>query len=215
MSARASPAELSVGAIGHRLRRPGDTEPAFDPARVRAAMDATLAQAQAALRAIWPGASLSVVTALAEGADMIAAEAAIARGIPFDALLPVPADAYERTFDTPEGRDRLHELVACARRVEIVGDRADDDADMAAAFARGAAALLARSDLLVAVWDGLAPRGRGGTGETVRDARTQGVPVIVLDTQGATRVLLDTAPPSDAGIADAVHAACARSSRAG
>lgn len=215
MSADHPPAELSIGAIGHRLRRPGDTRPAFDAALVRRAMDATLAQASAALLTVWPHAALSVLTALAEGADMIAAESALDSHIPFDVLLPMPVEGYERTFDTADGRRRLRELMARARRVDIVDDAPDADADTAAAFARGAADLLARSHLLVAVWDGLPPRGRGGTGETVQHARAQGIPVVVIDMKGAATILLDAAPPGAASVADAIRAACARLTRAG
>lgn len=42
-------------------------------------------------------------------------------------------------------------------------------------------------DVLLAVWDGMPPDGRGGTGDTVQLARARGVPVTVVWPPGAER----------------------------
>ena len=39
-------------------------------------------------------------------------------------------------------------------------------------------ATVAHCDILIAVWDGLPPRGRGGTGEVVQLALTRGTAII-------------------------------------
>src|SRR5262249_16387618 len=50
--------------------------------------------------------------------------------------------------------------------------------------------IVEQSDFLLVVWDGLPPRGPGGTGDTVQRALDHGVPVAVLPHAGpATAVL--------------------------
>ena len=46
------------------------------------------------------------------------------------------------------------------------------------------------SDLLIAVWDGQVPRGRGGTGEVVELAMTRGVPIVHVPVDPAKPVTL-------------------------
>jgi hypothetical protein len=41
--------------------------------------------------------------------------------------------------------------------------------------------------MLIAVWDGAPPDGKGGTGDTVRTARRRGLPVTVAWADGAAR----------------------------
>jgi len=43
--------------------------------------------------------------------------------------------------------------------------------------------LVRRADLMIAMWDGNPPRGRGGTADVVSEARRSGVPVIWIDPQ--------------------------------
>jgi hypothetical protein len=51
--------------------------------------------------------------------------------------------------------------------------------------------LVRRADLLIALWDGKPPRGRGGTADVVTEARRSGVPVIWIDPEtNAVRSLL-------------------------
>ncbi|MEY2438480.1 MAG: hypothetical protein QOF97_3316, partial [Acidimicrobiaceae bacterium] len=49
-----------------------------------------------------------------------------------------------------------------------------------AAYERAGRAVVETSDVLVALWDGGASRGRGGTAEMVAYARERGVPVEVV-----------------------------------
>jgi hypothetical protein len=52
---------------------------------------------------------------------------------------------------------------------------------------RRAIAVVQRSDVLLAVWDGLPARWFGGTGDVVAYARERGVPVEVVWPRGAER----------------------------
>ncbi len=120
------------------------------------------------------------VSALAEGADQLFARAVLAAGGTLEVIIPGPnyreslPDAARRGFD---------ELVAAAVSVTTVdAERVDSAAYLAAGLA-----MLDRSELLVAVWDGAASRGTGGTADMVRRARERGVPVIVVDATRAER----------------------------
>ena len=52
-------------------------------------------------------------------------------------------------------------------------------------------ATVAHCDVLIAVWDGKPPRGRGGTGEVVQLALTRGTAIVhvPLDKRADTRIL--------------------------
>ena len=58
----------------------------------------------------------------------------------------------------------------------------DDDTE---AYMAAGRATIAHCDLLIAVWDGRPPRGRGGTAEVVHLAVAQGTPVIHIPSDGA------------------------------
>jgi hypothetical protein len=98
---------LCVGVTGHL-----DIDPAALP-RVRE----LVAQAFDTLEARF-GLDFVVFSSLAEGADRVVAEVALARGRPARviAALPLPADEYEKVFATPESKDQFRQLL----------DRADD-----------------------------------------------------------------------------------------
>lgn len=72
--------------------------------------------------------------------------------------------------------------------------------------------LVRQADLLIALWDGKPPRGRGGTADVVAEARRSGVPVIWIDTEAEDEVrsLLPgahfAAPPALGAASAMVHA---------
>jgi hypothetical protein len=68
-------------------------------------------------RDAYPQTPLVLLSALAEGADQLAAEAALDSGVSVRASLPFPPATYRRStsFDTDDGRRRLDELLANPR----------------------------------------------------------------------------------------------------
>lgn len=117
----------------------------------------------------------TVVSALAEGADRLVAEHLLGRpGARLVAVLPLAADDYETDFATPESRAEFRDLLARADEVVTLGPQDDRDR----AYETGGLAILDRSDVLVAVWDGQVEQGVGGTGAIVVRARERGTPVI-------------------------------------
>src|SRR5512134_1691674 len=66
------------------------------------------------LRYAYPSRIIVVMTALAEGADRLVAEEALALGMPLSVVLPMPRALYEQDFETAESRARFDELCAAA-----------------------------------------------------------------------------------------------------
>ena len=118
---------------------------------------------------------LEVRSSLAEGADRLVVERARRRpGTRLVAVLPLPPDDYEDDFDGTV--DEFRALLDSADRVEVV----DPQPTREAAYERAGHVVVDGSDVLVALWDGAASRGQGGTAEIVEYARARGVPVEVV-----------------------------------
>lgn len=115
------------------------------------------------------------VTPIADGSDQIAAEAALDLGWEVEAVLPFERDYYRSTLANEEGRKRFDALLQQAERVlELPGEQGHEPEG----YAMAGRATVAHCDILIAVWDGLKARGRGGTGEVVELAVTRGTPVV-------------------------------------
>jgi len=210
---------LTLGVTGHRLTRapaagengPGAPRP-FDVAAVGKALEAAFAAAAAGLAAIGAEAKASfsevppvvtLISSLAEGADRIAARAALEAGFALDVVLPCPAPIYAQTFVDDASRADFASLSARARATLILplaGDSAAPlDARLPATFEAAGLTTLALSDILVAVWDGKPAEGRGGTGQIVEEAARRGAAIIVVDPgDGATRLLWADEPADEA-----------------
>ncbi|MEO7364840.1 MAG: DUF4231 domain-containing protein [Sphingomicrobium sp.] len=123
------------------------------------------------------------VSALADGTDQIAAETALELGFSLQAALPFARDDYRRDFARAAAAARFDDLIGKAERVlELPGTR-DYEAESYMMAGRGT---VAHCDVLIAVWDGLPARGRGGTAEVVELAIKRGSPVIHLPVDGVT-----------------------------
>jgi SMODS and SLOG-associating 2TM effector domain 1 len=119
--------------------------------------------------------NLTVVSALAEGADRIVARAAIGRGAILEVVLPLPLDDYLTDFESDKSRSEFCSLLV-DHASAITELPPADGRD--AAYERAGRAIVDRSDVLLALWDGRAARGRGGTAEIVSYARRHGVPIL-------------------------------------
>jgi len=175
------PFALSIGVTGHRLDSFAPDALGAIEHRIGEILDLLVGEAkalalrEAALFADGPPA-ITLVSPLADGADQIAAELALARGLRLQAILPFERSLYRDDF-TANGRDRFDALLAGAGCVlELPGARSD----AATAYVQAGRATVAHCDLLIAIWDGLPARGRGGTAEIVDLALARGTPIIHL-----------------------------------
>ena len=116
-----------------------------------------------------------ILSPLADGTDQAGAEAALGLGWDLHAILPFDRNSYRLDQPGEAARARFDRLLErSSALLELPGDR-DDDVE---AYVMAGRATIAHSDILVAVWDGHPPRGRGGTGDVVAQALTSGTGVI-------------------------------------
>jgi hypothetical protein len=133
---------------------------------------------------------LTGLSCLARGADSVFAEEVLAVGGRLVAV--VPARDYRRTevsADHAGTFDRL--LAAAAEVVTLPFERSGREA-----YAAANSAVLARTDTLVAVWDG-APGCLGSSADMVGLAVSGGVEVLRIWPRGATRTSAAAADPPD------------------
>jgi hypothetical protein len=182
---------LRVGVLGHRKLHKRE--------KLRAGIRAALLR----VHETWRGRPLLIVSSLAEGADRLVVE--VGREEPFraglEALLPLPPDEFRRDF--PDGRpsDEFDRLLRIARKVRVA--QASEDLDPASpgarerAYAAAGSELVARSDVVLAVWDGAPARGPGGTAESVELARRSGRPLAWVHSSELGSVSFERWPESN------------------
>jgi hypothetical protein len=120
-------------------------------------------------------------TSLAEGADQLFALSVLAAGGELQVVIP-SAD-YESSFQSASARDIYLALLVLATETRTLPFEApSEDAYLAAG--REVADCC---DVLLAVWDGESAAGKGGTGDVVAYARSQGVDVRVIWPDGSKR----------------------------
>jgi hypothetical protein len=144
---------------------------------------------------------LRFVSPIADGADQIAAEAALELGWELQVVLPFNRAEYRETLANQAARQRFDALLGRANCILELPGHGETQAD---AYVMTGRATVAHCDLLVAVWDGLPPRGRGGTGEVVQLAITRGTAVIhlPLEQQAPARVVWSAFDPAVITLAD-------------
>jgi hypothetical protein len=171
---------LQIGVTGHRLNRISPAMAAVLPEKCEQALAAILkawAVAGPDLAGAEEPAQVRVISPLAEGADRMVASAGLGMGAELACPLPFHADEYRRDFASEESRQEFDALLARAAVVFGAGGRREA---AEAAYERAGQIVVEQSDVLIAVWDGEASRGRGGTAQMVDEALALGVPVVWL-----------------------------------
>ena len=152
----------SIGITGHQHL--GD---ASATAWVRTAIDRVLGEHTG---------ELVGVSSLAAGADQLFAALLLDRHGRLEAVLPFPG-YRERSFAEPDDLRRYDRLVA---RVQVDVLPRDGRSDEEAYLCAGKE-VVARCELLIAVWNGAPARGLGGTADIVAHARARGRAMVILD----------------------------------
>lgn len=173
-----------VGFSGHRQLA--------DPAGVAAAVANVLAE----LRREAPGEWIALSSAAA-GADLIFVREALAAGLGWEALLPLPLVDFERDFSPGEWTE-VRALLARAERMEV----APEPGTREEAYLTGGFEIVNNCDVLFAVWDGQPARGKGGTADVVAYARAMGRPIVILnpDSKAVRRENFAALRPHDANL---------------
>jgi hypothetical protein len=144
---------LQIGIVGHR-QLASDLSVRFVSAQCSAILKWG--------RSVDP--DLVALSAIAEGADSLFADAAIDLGIPLEIVRPF--DTYANDFVTGEAQACYHRLRTAARHeTRLPFNRRSIRAYLAAMLW-----IVRTSDVLVIAWDGCASPARGGTSDAVREA---------------------------------------------
>lgn len=188
----APPFVLAVGVTGHRKEAiPPDSLLTIHE-RLRAVLGAvseTAAKVHASNRDFFSEAEPRrvFVSALADGADQMAAEVALELGFELHAVLPFDRDRYRAGMADDASRTRFDALLSKATcSLELPGNGGED----LEAYVMAGRATIAHSDVIIAVWDGLPPRGRGGTGEVVSLAHERGTPIVHVPVETSGDVMI-------------------------
>ena len=136
-------------------------------------LEARVADILTGLASRFPNTPLLLLSSLAEGADRLGARVALRLGIGVVAVLPLPREEYERDFATAEARAELADLLGRAQDWFSVD--VPPGSSRPYAYARAAAYITQRSQLVLALWDGAPVEGEAGTAPLVRFA-LEGVP---------------------------------------
>lgn len=182
MNDRPQPPQLTlrIGITGHRPNKllPSDLPRIEQQLRtVFAAIEAAVAAASNAKPY-----RIHLVSGFAEGADQLATAICPADWT-VEAILPFPRDEYLKDFERSalDGRDVRSEFLTSLARAAVVTELPTLTGPRDRAYLLCGRFMLQQIDLLIAVWDGEAPR-PGGTGEIVKDAVEGGTPVVWLAT---------------------------------
>ncbi len=178
---------IVVGVTGHRNIRSEDYGVLYG-AVVSALSD---------LRAQCPHSEIVMLNSLAEGADLLCAEAAQALSIPLIAALPMEQAEYEHDF-SDGGKDALYRFCGAARDCFVVPatERVPELPDRDFAYRQAGICVAAHAHILLALWDGKPlPGNTCGTAETVRFALEHAYdPKDGIPLSGSTAVLQIATP---------------------
>jgi hypothetical protein len=192
-------AELAfrVGVVGHRPNRLPHEKEKLDALRL--ALRTVLAEAKAALSRYAAGNEakthyaptpfiLRAVSPLAEGTDRMFAEEALDLGYSLCCPMPFAQEEFEKDFVPPDGLEQhsIERFRGILKRAQAGAGLTTFELDgersvLGEAYGMAGRVVLNQSDLLVAVWDGGAPAGGGGTVETLREAIRFHVPVLWIE----------------------------------
>ena len=154
-----------IGISGHR------DIPSEDEALVTAAIEGLLSD----IKDRMPDVTVELVTGLATGADMIAADAALALQLSVRAVLPMPIDLYRTDFSGVE-LERFEALVGSSgvvvEEIPLASDVTDEEVSVPGserddAYARLGDYIVRRANLPLMLWDGVQGGPPGGTADTL------------------------------------------------
>lgn len=115
------------------------------------------------------------ITSLAVGADQLFANAILRLGGSLEIVIPFAG--YESTFSEEGDRQEYLRLLQRALKKEVLEKYGSDEEAYLASGKR----VVDRSELLIAVWDGMTAVGLGGTGDVVSYALQQRKKIIHLN----------------------------------
>ena len=154
--------QLSIGVTGHRDIRPEEEN--HLRRQVRTFFES--------LQLRYPGQVMELYSALAEGADTMAAEIALDMGFSLVAVLPMPLAHCQEDFEAPGSLEKFQALLEKADQVfELPAKPGADLRDQDTRswhYARMGVFISDHCRILLALWDGKDNNALGGTAQVVR-----------------------------------------------
>ncbi|MBL9210093.1 MAG: hypothetical protein JNL92_06470 [Opitutaceae bacterium] len=174
---RRRPAPILLGIVGHTELRPED----------HAALSTAIRSILDDVRTRFPSTPLAVVSSLAEGADQLCADVALAAGVAVIAPLPFPAPLYRTRFKSAAARHHLDTLVRhpeVTAFCPVLGGEAGpdfaaelaDDTRRRRRYAETAIFVARNAHALIALWEGREAAAPSLTAQLI-DFKTLGRPV--------------------------------------
>ncbi len=195
---------LSVGVVGHRPDRLPKDKDAYD--RIEAEVSRVLKEISREARVVCDRYAefftsgsqsrldLSLVTALAEGADTIAAKAIVPGAYVIDTVLPFEQTNYANDFKGKALTDFENLYKSARSKLVLPGVRdlppRNDDPAAKKAYEAAGLTVISNCDIVLTVWDGGESGGQGGTTDMLMAAGGLGVPIIHIDANGKNQTLL-------------------------
>lgn len=121
-----------------------------------------------------------VVTGLADGADQLAAECALRCGLEIEAVFPARFFEFRKTI---AAEDKFADLIGKLSDLTLATQAEGDENEYQSVLRT----ILDRSDEAVALWDGEARGGAGGTYDAVKQCRRRKIPLTVIATPRKSR----------------------------
>ena len=151
------------------------------------------------MRDAYPNRGVSVMTALAEGADQLVAEEAVRLGVPLIVPLPMERDIYIRDFESTKAKESFEFLSSRAAETYelplVNGNTTDSISDHGNArdlqYAQLGVFLCAHCHILLALWDGKDSDQLGGTAQVVRFHHDDVMPGYTSDSDGSGLIIAD------------------------
>ena len=135
------------------------------------------------IREAFPGRRYRVYSCLAEGADRMLADI-LMDTLPAElvVVLPLPDLEYQQDFASSESLMEFQRLKGLSSEVLFV----EHETKRPQAYRDANQVLLQNCQVVVVLWDGLPPRGKGGTGELVEAVRLSGKALLWIHTNPQT-----------------------------
>ena len=157
---------LLVGVVGHRDLVPREL-PAIRDATVRLLRT---------LKETHPDVRINLLSAQAEGADLVVADVARELGIGIIALLPFDEAQCRAELSSDAAREIFDRTMAGAEKLELSQmngspDIAQSGESRDRQFERAGDLIAQHCSLLIAIWDGLETEHRAGTARTIEHRR--------------------------------------------
>jgi hypothetical protein len=118
-------------------------------------------------------------SSVASGGDTLFAEACVAANLKWVALLPFPESEFQKDFNDADWK-RARKLLDQAERIEVLSDTAERPQG----YLHCGLATVEGADLMVALWNGKASRGLGGTADIVEHVRLLQKPLVLISSNG-------------------------------